>query len=306
MRQPQLVPEAEPTSYYGRPVLKAPVWKAAVPAYFFAGGLAGGSSVLAAGAAAVGHSVLARRSRWTACAAIAAGAALLVEDLGRPERFRNMLRVAKPTSPMSVGSWILSVYGPATALAAAGDAFGLPPAVRRVADGLAAALGPAVATYTAVLVSDTAIPVWHEARRELPFVFAGASSSAAGGMAMMTTPPPHAGPARTFAVLGSAIEVGASQLADRRMGEVGQVYRIGRAGTLDRLATALTSVGAAVTCLWGRRRRGAVLGGAALVGGSLARRFAVLHAGVQSANDPAYTIGPQRRRLEQAGAPARG
>jgi hypothetical protein len=217
-----------------------------------------------------------------------------------------MFRVAKPTSPMSVGSWILLVYGPASALAAAGDAFGLPPAVRRVADGVAAALGPAVATYTAVLVSDTAIPVWHEARRELPFVFAGSASSAAGGAAVMTTPPGQAGPARTFAVVGSAIEVGASVLARRRLGEVGDVYRLGRAGTLDRLATGLTSVGAAVTAIWGRRRPGAVLGGAALVGGSLARRFAVLHAGVQSADDPAYTIGPQRRRLEAGGAAVAG
>jgi formate-dependent nitrite reductase membrane component NrfD len=298
MSEPRLLPEAEPASYYGRPVLKAPVWKSAVPAYFFAGGLAGASSVLAAGADVTGNRALARRARWTALAAISVGAALLVEDLGRPERFVNMLRVAKPTSPMSMGSWLLIAYGPATAVAALGDAVGLPRCVGRMCDALAALAGPAVTTYTAVLVADTAVPVWHEARRELPFVFAGGAAAAAGGAAMVTTVPAQAGPARAFAILGAASELGASRLARRRLGEVGEVYSEGRAGALERLAARLTAGGAAVSALWGRRRISAVLGGLMLVAGSLAKRLAVLEAGVQSANDPAYTAGPQRRRLE--------
>jgi hypothetical protein len=44
-----MVPRAEFRSYYGRPVLKAPVWEWKVPAYLFTGGLAAGSAVLAAG-----------------------------------------------------------------------------------------------------------------------------------------------------------------------------------------------------------------------------------------------------------------
>jgi hypothetical protein len=304
VREPELLPELEPTSYYGRPVIKAPVWKSAVPAYFFAGGLAGASSVLGAGASISGNPVLARRARWTALGAISAGAALLVEDLGRPERFPNMLRVAKPTSPMSVGSWLLTLYGPAAGVTAVGHALGFPRPVRRLAAVLSALAGPAIATYTAVLVSDTAVPVWHEARRELPFVFGGAAASAAGGAAMVTAPPTHAGPARVFALLGSATELGASGLARRRLGEVGRVYGEGRAGLLDRLATGLTVAGAAVTAVGGRRRLTAALGGGLLLGGSLAKRFAVLAAGIQSAQEPASTIGPQRRRLEQNGARA--
>jgi hypothetical protein len=304
VREPELVPELEPTSYYGRPVIKAPVWKWAVPAYFFAGGLAGASSLLAAGAGVTGNRVLAGRARWTALGAISAGAALLIEDLGRPERFRNMLRVAKPTSPMSVGSWLLTLYGPAAGLAALGEALGFPRPVRRLAASLAALTGPAVATYTAVLISDTAVPVWHEARRELPFIFGGAAASAAGGAAMVTTPPAHAGPARVFALLGAATELGAFRLARRRLGEVGEVYGEGRAGVLTRLAVGLTGAGAAVSGLGGRRRLAAALGGAMLIGGSLASRFAVLDAGVQSAQQPASTIGPQRRGLEQKGARA--
>ncbi len=304
MREPELLPDLEPTSYYGRPVIKAPVWKWAVPAYIFAGGLAGASSVLGAGATMTGNPVLARRARWTALGAISAGAALLVDDLGRPERFRNMLRVAKPTSPMSVGSWLLVLYGPATGVAAIGDALGLPRPVHRLAAWVSALAGPAVATYTAVLVSDTAVPVWHEARRELPFVFGGAAASAAGGAAMVTTPPTHAGPARAFALLGAATELGAFRLSRRRLGEVGSVYGEGRAGALTLLAVALTGAGAAVGGLDGRRRLAAALAGAMLVGGSVASRFAVLDAGIQSAREPASTIGPQRRRLEQDGARA--
>ena len=114
----------------------------------------------------------------------------------------------------------------------------------------------------------------------------------------------HAGPARVFALLGSASELGASHLARRRLGEVGDVYGEGRAGVLDRLATGLTAAGAAVTALGGRRRLIAGVGGGLLLAGSLAKRLAVLAAGIQSAHEPASTIGPQRRRLERNGARA--
>ena len=116
---------------------------------------------------------------------------------------------------------------------------------------------------------------------------------------MVTTAPTQAGPARGFGLLGVGAELGASALARRRLGVIGDVYRTGRAGAMDRLATWLSGVGVVVTWSCGRRRLGGVVGGAMLVGGSLAKRFAVMQAGVQSANDPASTIGPQRRRLER-------
>ena len=106
-----------PDSYYGKPIIKAPVWRSPdVPGYLFLGGLAGASSVLAGFAARgrqprswPGRRRSARPGR-SGCPAVA-----LVHDLGRPERFLNMLRVFKVTSPMSVGSWLLSAYGPAAA-----------------------------------------------------------------------------------------------------------------------------------------------------------------------------------------------
>ncbi|HEY6494448.1 MAG TPA: NrfD/PsrC family molybdoenzyme membrane anchor subunit, partial [Trebonia sp.] len=107
-REAPMVPEAEFTSYYGRPVVKAVPWGPDIPAYLFLGGVAGGSALLGAGAQLTGRSALRRNCRLAAAASVGLGAAALVHDLGRPERFLNMLRVIKLTSPMSLGSWILS------------------------------------------------------------------------------------------------------------------------------------------------------------------------------------------------------
>src|SRR5258707_14679167 len=93
--------------YYGRPIIKPPVWEERnIAGYLFAGGLAGASSILAAGADLTGRPRLARRAKLCASAAIGASLAALIADLGRPRRFVNMLPVVKPTSPISVGTWI--------------------------------------------------------------------------------------------------------------------------------------------------------------------------------------------------------
>ena len=174
-----MVPEAEFRSYYGRPILKEPVWTWEIPCYFFAGGLAGASASLGLGARLAGNHRLAR-SAWTAAGAgVAAGVPLLVSDLGRPERFPYMLRVFKVTSPLSVGSWVLAAMAPAAAGAAVADRLGVFPRLARAAEAVAGLLGPALATYTGTLVADTAVPVWHEAGRELPFVFAGSAAGRA-------------------------------------------------------------------------------------------------------------------------------
>src|SRR3954451_25239026 len=101
-----------------RPVIKEPVWKPEVPFYFYAGGLGGAPSGLAALSELRGDEVLPRRAWAAALAGAAASPALLIADLGVPRRFFNMLRMFKVTSPMSVGSWLLSGFGPASALAA--------------------------------------------------------------------------------------------------------------------------------------------------------------------------------------------
>src|SRR5205823_10512953 len=127
---------------------------------------------------------------------------LLTSDLGKPTRFLNMLRVFKVTSPMSVGSWLLTFAGIVIAPATSHSLVGWPRGLGRVSQALAGFLGLPVATYTAVLVSNTAVPVWSEARWELPLGFAASAAASAGAAAVIATPPKYAGPARRPAIGG--------------------------------------------------------------------------------------------------------
>ncbi|GEK01797.1 polysulfide reductase NrfD [Streptomyces sp. ATE26] len=299
-----MVPEAEFSSYYGKPVLNKPTWKALdIAGYLYLGGLAGASSLLAAGAQLGGRPALARPAKLGAAGAISLSLAALVHDLGRPARFLNMLRVFKPTSPMSVGSWVLSAYAPLTLAAAAADVAGRYRLAGSAATAGAAVLGPAVATYTAVLLSDTAVPSWHEGYRQLPYVFAGSAATAASGLALAAAPAGQAGPARRMAALGAALELGAFRLMKQRMGLAAEPYEQGRPQRLLRAAEALTAGGAALALLSGRvrDRRLGLVAGAALLTGSAALRFGVFQAGVASAEDPKYTVVPQRERLAAQG-----
>ena len=297
----RMVPEEEVRSYYGRPVIKEPTWEWEIPWYFFAGGLAGASSGLAAIARLAGNDRLARRALLTALGGATVSPALLVADLGRPDRFYNMLRVFKPTSPMSMGTWILTSFGPSAGIAAANNILGVFPRLGRFFEGVAALLGPALATYTAVLVADTSVPVWHEARRELPLVFAASSAASAGACAAILTPVEEAGPARRLAVGGALLELGAVEAMKRRMGDfLAEPYEQGEAGRYDKLAKALSGLGAAVTAFVGRRRRSAAIaGGALILAGAAFERWSVFRAGFQSSRDPKYTVMPQRRRLRE-------
>ncbi len=309
-----MVPEATFTSYYGRPVVKPSPWENDIPAYLFLGGLAAGSSLLGAGADLTGRPALRTTGRIGALAGISLSMVALVHDLGKPSRFVNMLRVAKPTSPMSVGTWILTAYGTLAGAAATAELVGrvraLPgplrlPARLLAASGRPAGLGaglvaPAVASYTAVLLSDTATPSWHEAYRELPFVFVGSASAASGGLGMIGSPVHEAGPARRLAVGGALLELAAEHRMEQSMGLTAEPLHQGRAGTLMKASKALTVVGAVgAALLGGRSRIAAVLSGAALVAGSACTRFAVFEAGQASARDPRYTVVPQRERLER-------
>jgi Polysulphide reductase, NrfD len=292
-----MVEPAAPASYYGRPVLKAPVWSEEIPWYFFAGGMAGASAPLALAASLAHNRPLARAASAVALAGVAVSPPLLISDLGRPERFLNMLRVFKPTSPMNMGTWILTAFGPAAALGAGREMLGLLPRAGRAGQVGAAVLGPVLSTYTAVLLANTAVPVWHEARRELPFVFAGGSMASAGAAALALTPARSAGPARRLAVGGVLLTGAAAQRMERRLGPLGGPYREGRPARLRTAAQRLSLAGAALAGL-GRGRPAVGRAGAALMlAGVASERRMVFSAGSPSARDPAYTVGPQRRRL---------
>ena len=295
-----MVPDVEFTSYYGRPVIKEPAWGIPdVPGYLFLGGLAGASSVLAAGAELSGYGELARVAKVGALGAISLSAVALVHDLGRPERFVNMLRVFKPSSPMSVGSWLLAAYGPVAGAAAVSDVTGILRPAGTVATVGAGLLGPGIATYTAALICDTAVPGWHEGRREMPYVFAGSAASAAGGLGLLAVHPADAKPARNLAVLGAAVELIAKRQLLDRLGDLAEPYQTGTTGAILRLAEFLT-VGALAGAVLGRRNRAvSAMAGASLVAASAMTRFGIFEAGMASARDPKYTIVPQRRRRDR-------
>ncbi len=298
-----MVPPAEFRSYYGRPIVRTPSWRHDVPAYLFTGGVAAGSALLAAGGDLSGRPALRRAGRLAAVAALGASTYFLINDLGRPERFANMLRVAKPTSPMSMGTWILSAFGGLAGMAAAADLG--PRSLAGVARGAglgAAAVAPALATYTGVLLANTAMPSWHAAHRELPVVFAGSALASGAGVGLVgaaVTPGAlvEAAPARRLAVAGAALELYGAHRAETRHGLLSEPFATGRAGRLLRAGRALTAVGVAGALLGRRSRVATAASGAALLAASLATRFGIYEAGVASAADPKYTVEPQRARL---------
>ncbi|GLZ56009.1 NrfD/PsrC family molybdoenzyme membrane anchor subunit [Actinomycetospora sp. NBRC 106378] len=304
------VPEAEFRSYYGRPIIKAPVWKNPdVPLYLFLGGLAGSSSVLAAMANATDRPTLRAAGRYVAMGGAMGGTVFLIHDLHRPSRFLHMLRVFKPTSPLSVGSWILSPFA-AFATAAAGAEFLAPylrgrrgaTALRVAGDAAgigAAVVGPALATYTAVLISNTAVPTWHEAHRHLPVLFAGSAAAAGGGFGLVAASVRDNEPAARLAVAGALVELVTEEKMTRDLGLLADVYDKGRAKTLMTASKACLAVGAVGAVVGRRKRWAAALSGLALMAGSALTRFGVFDAGIASANDPAHIVVPQRERIRR-------
>lgn len=308
-----MVPDVEFSSYYGHNIVKPPPWGHEVAAYLVLGGVAGGSGLVALGAQWTGRELLRRNARLGALAAVSLGGAALVMDLGRPDRFYNMLRTIKLTSPMSVGSWILSAYSGGIGLGAAlevdrltGKRLPLGP-IRPVLYALdtPAAIGAGVfaaplAAYTAVLLSDTANPAWNDVHRDLPFVFVSSASMAAAGLAMVTTPTRETGPVRALAALGVVGDVAATKFMESRMDPtIAEVYHHGHPGALLRWSERLAVAGGLGALLLGHRRIPATLSGAALLAASALTRFGVFEAGIESAKDPKYVVEPQLRRLAE-------
>lgn len=281
-------PDDPVVGYYGKPIVEAHVWKDYIGWYFFTGGLAGASSTIAAFADLAGRPVLARHARRAALIGVLPSPALLIADLGRPGRFANMLRVLKPTSPMSVGSWLLAAYSPFAVSAAVIDQLGVAPRLQRTTTLVAGLIGPGIATYTGVLVADTATPAWHEAHRELPVLFAASAAASAGAVTTMLASiagRPDGATVRIGAV-GAIAEVATAALMRRRLGDLDTYASDPRARRLDRASRTLSVAGAAVLAIGRRRRTPSIVGGMAIAAGSVCERLAVLRAGTASANDP--------------------
>lgn len=309
----------EQQSYYDHPVLQKPHWKWEIVTYFFVGGAAAASSALAALAASAGDpgdAVLVRNARYTAFVGAALSGALLVKDLGRPERFLNMLRIFKLKSPMSVGVYALSVFSANAGLRALEQlhADGLSPVavptwlalpVRSISGAPSTAL---MASYTGVLVAATAVPVWFTGRRHIPaiFVCSAASTGAAlqnGLLALTGGSERSARKLELIELIASCAEALLLLHWERAAGESGKPLFDGARGR--RLKVSTLGAGIVLPALLmlpslvlrppplPRRVLALVSAAAALFGGYVLRE-SVIYAGRDSADDPrAYLRHPE-------------
>ena len=289
--------EPEFRSYYGQPILNDVHWSAPdIPGYLFVGGLAGSSGVIAALAQATRRRRLARMAKWGAAGGTYVSFVLLIHDLGRPSRFLNMLRMFKITSPMSVGSWLLSGLSGAATVAALSDSTGKARRIGALATAGAGAFGPAVATYTAALISDTAVPAWHDGHRLMPFVFATSALSSGAGLGLLAAPADESAPLAPLAAAAGLGELALTKAMEHETGIAQETFESGTAGRYLRAAEVATGAGSLLALTARRSRVRSALAGAALLAGSALTRFGIFEAGVASVQDPKYTVLPQRER----------
>jgi formate-dependent nitrite reductase membrane component NrfD len=296
-------------AYRDVPILKPPTWKNEIAAYFFFGGISGGASVIAALAELVGGRSLQRLAHvahWVAFLTLLPCPPLLIMDLGVPSRFHHMLRVFKPSSPMNLGSWVLTSHGAMVTLAALRSIAGHVPVVGPVlrvipARSVAAAevpLGLGLSGYTGVLIGTTSTPVWSQSPLLGGLFMASSMSTGAAAVSLAGS---IAGESQTERDALATISTGSGLvellllalylltsgraakplLEDGAFGvTVGGAAATGGAVVLEALARRLP-VGA------GLLTRVAAI--CTLAGGA-ALRFSVVHAGHPSANDRDETL----------------
>jgi formate-dependent nitrite reductase membrane component NrfD len=288
-------------SYYGLPLLKAPVWTWEIPAYFFIGGAAGASAVIGAVANATGAPRdLVRDARWVAAAGAAISTPLLISDLGRPERFLNMLRVFKLRSPMSVGAWTLVAFSTASSAAAfagvAERATSGRAAIRIVgnaAEVLSAATGLVLSTYTGVLIGATAIPAWSQHVKLLPIHFG--ASGLGTGVAMLELLGHRSRPLNALGIGAAIVETAVALSMERRASPVLDPLKHGWSGTVTRLGAVLAGpVPLALRLFAAPSSAARRTAAAATVAGSLLTRIGWIAAGRTSASQPAAGLMQSR------------
>jgi len=281
---------SEAHGYYGLPTLKAPVWTWEIPAYFFVGGAAGAAAVIASTARlAGGRPDLVRDARWIAAIGGAISPPLLVADLGRPERFLNMLRVFKLQSPMSVGAWTLVAFSNASAAATFCDLVdrasrGRIPVriIGNAAESLAAATGLVLSTYTGVLIGATAIPAWSENVAILPIHFAASGVGAA--VSLLELMGHRDGALNALGAGAALVETLVGGQIELRSSEALVPLKHDASGTITRLGGVLSGpLPLALRLLGGRSHNIRTLAAAATIAGSIMTRVGWIAAGRESA-----------------------
>ena len=240
------------------PIMKPAVWTWEVPLYFWFGGIAGGSSLVGLACEVAGDDCSAAVARKVALAAVTPGAPLLILDLGRPERFFNMLRVFKPRSPMSMGAWCLAGFSTVAGAAVAADLTGRRKTARALG-GVLALFGTYLGSYTGALLAATAVPVWARSRLFLGPIFvctAVATGAAANRLVLVATGLPEGNPTRnalgTIETVAMAGELALSTINEKRLGRLAHSLKQGRPGTLFQTAKWMARAGLALRLARGR------------------------------------------------------
>jgi formate-dependent nitrite reductase membrane component NrfD len=303
------------TGYYGMPLLKTPAWTWEVPIYFFVGGAAGASAMLASVGRLTGaERSMIRDARWLAAIGAAISPALLVSDLGVPTRFLNMLRVFKVQSAMSVGSWTLMSFSSAAAASAVLTELErrrvLPriPVLTDVADIGAALTGLVLATYTGVLVGATAIPVWNAKVSLIPLHFATSGLSTAVSLLELRGHTSSAlnkigiGATVVETAIGASLEFGKEPATEPlHHGPTGWTMRVAGllSGPVPLALRLLSLTSSSQSSRAVKLRRAAAISS---IAGSLITRWAWVYAGRASSKDPKVPLqlpGPPRPDAKQ-------
>jgi formate-dependent nitrite reductase membrane component NrfD len=308
-------------SYYDVPMLKPPVWKWEIASYFFLGGLSAGAYVLARMAARFGgkkYQDVTDIGTAIAVTAFLPCPPLLIHDLGDPRRFHYMLRVFKPKSPMSVGSWVLSGYGATLTLAALNQwrkrskkgeeiSASLPSglvnaasgATDIAADGIGVPLALLLAGYTSVLLSTSSTPLWTR-KVWLGAVFSS-SAIASGAEAINLTREirtPHSEPSsgidpvRTIAAVARVTEAVAITGYLKETGELAEPITRGKYSPLFKYGAIGAGLVLATACDLipvknpKTKRALRIAGAVAGLAGGFALRWAITLGGHPSGSDP--------------------
>ncbi len=286
------------------PFIKPPVWTWEVPLYFWVGGVASGAAFVAHACDLAGDRDSAATARRVALGAVVPAPLLLIADLGRPERFLNMIRIFKPRSPMNLGAWCLVAFSAVGAAAVGADLLGQRrPA--RVLGSLNAVLGGYLGSYTGVLLASTAVPLWARSRLFLGPVFvctATATGAAAVRLTLVARGLPEGHPTRralgALETAAIAAELSLSAINQRRLGPLARPLSEGRSGVLLRAAKWSVAGGLALRLAGPRAHRTAPnIASVAYLLGGLAFRYAWVEAGKASAADPEAAVATARGTL---------
>ncbi len=294
----------EPPTIVQGPMMKAPVWSREVPVYFWFGGMAAGASFVGFACDLAGDERSARLARKVALAALLPSPPLLILDLGRPERFYNMLRIFKPRSPMSMGSWCLTVFGGTLSAAIGADLLGHRKTARALGAGTAF-FGSYLGSYTGVLLASTAVPVWARSRLFLGPIFistATLTGAATTRLVLTASGVPAGHPTRE--ALGRvesgamAAELLLSELNRERLGSLASALEDGAGAVWFRRAQWLARAGLSARLI--RKRWGGPaehFASFCFLSAALCFRFAWVESGRSSAADDEAVARMARQRF---------